>query len=212
MNPAKKLLGIEIGAPARDPGTWRELVDDCARCVSPLRQPLERAGVTDPGLLGLCDTAGTAALLTGLWRDVRVDVFKEGRVYIPRDIAERHGLDLALMVKAVKLDTDRGCDGNQRTGTCDCALLPHAGMLSVRKPYRAAMEELVKRTDRMFLKSRAAWAGLPPVLRRSYRRLTYQGRATLGTIARHNYDTLTRRLTPNGLQRAWIGIRLKLPG
>lgn len=211
MDPVMKLLGIEISPLAGDPETWQELIADCARCVGPSRDPLGQVGVTEPALLELSDTAHTAALLTRLWRDVRVDVFKDGRVYLPRDIAARHGLDLPLMVKAVKLDSDRGCEGDQGAGSCDCASMPRSGMRAVSKPYCATMRELVKRTDRMFLESRTLWPSLPPGLRKAYRRMTYEGRAMLGTIAGQGYDTLARRPNLGGLRRAWVGVRMLLP-
>lgn len=211
MDPVMKLFGIDISAPAGDPVTWQELIADCACCVGPLRDPLRQAGVTEPALHELSDTACTAALLTRLWRDVRVDVFNHDRVYLPRDIATRHGLDLPLMVKAVKLDSDRGCEGDQGAGSCDCASMPRSGMLAVSKPYCATVRELVKRTDRMFLESRSLWPSLPPELRGAYRRMTYEGRAMLGTIAGQGYDTLTRRPNLRGLRRVWVGARMFLP-
>ncbi len=209
MEPVLKLLEFDIQTPSPDPRTWDELLADCHGCVGPARQMLETQGVTDPKVLELSDTACAAALLTRLWQDVRVDVFNKGHVFIPRDIAARHGLDLSLMVKAVKLDTDRGCEGNQRTGSCDCASMPRAGMLALRKPYRTTMGELAKRTEPLFIESRAIYPNLPPELRRAYRRMAYEARATLGMIAWGGYDTLTRRPKLNALRRAWVGMQLR---
>ncbi len=204
-----KLLNIDIPLPSPDPQAWDGLVADCIRCVHPIRQMLDERGVSDIKMLDLSDTACAAAVLARLWRDVRVDVFNDGRVYLPRDIAERHGLDLALMVKAVTLDTDRGCEGDQKTGSCDCASLPRAGMLAVRKPYRAAMGELVKRTDRMFIDNRKLLPSLPLELRGVYRRMTYEGRATLGAIAWQGYDTLARRASLGKVSKTLITTRLR---
>lgn len=205
-----QLLEVDIQLPSSHPQAWDGLVVDCIRCVGPIRQMLQERGMTDQPVLEASHMGCAAALLTRLWRDVRLDVFNEGRVYIPRDIAAHHGLDLPLMVKAVKLDSDRGCGGDQGAGSCDCASMPRSGMLAVSKPYCATMRELVERTDRMFLESRTLWPSLPAGLRRGYRRMTYEGRAMLGGIAWQGYDTLTRRPALGPFTRAWIDLRLRL--
>jgi phytoene/squalene synthetase len=194
-----RLLEIEIEAPEGSPQTWDGLLADCSRCVGPLKQTLCVSG-----------TACEAALLAMLWRDVRVDVIREGRVYLPGDLAAKHGLDLPLMCKALKLDTERGIDGDQRNSQCNCANGPGGGLLAVLPAYRKVMRDLVVLTGRMLAQDDGLPHGLPAEHREGYKRIVYESRATLRMIARNGYDTLTRRPSLGVASKAWIGLRLRL--
>ncbi len=206
-----QLLGIDIQPPPPDPDTWDRLVADCMHCVHPVRQMFQERGGVEVQTLDLIHKACAAALLANLLRDVRVDMIEHNRLYLPADVATKHRLDIPLMRKALSLDTDRGCNGDQRDGSCDCALIPRAGMLALRKPYAAAMRDLVARTQALFQESHSPWQGLSPDINRQLHRMILEGQATLSLIARHKYDTLTRRPNLSGISRACIEIRLRWP-
>jgi len=196
-----RLLEMDIEAPGNEPQTWDGLVAECARCVDPIKQQFPIAG-----------SACEAAMLTKLWRDVRVDAIRNGRVYLPRDLAAQHGLDLSLMRKALSLDTQRGIDGDQRNSNCNCLNGPGGGLLAVLPAYRKMMCELVGRTGQLLTISNGQPQELPTDQRALCRRMIYESQATLRMIARNRYDTLTRRPRLSAVSRAWIGLRLRLPG
>ncbi len=210
MDRVMQLLEVNVDAPTAGPGTWAQLLADCIRCVAPQREHLHQAGVTDPKALELSDKACAAAMLANLWRDVRVDVIENGLIYLPGDVAARHGLDLPLMRKAVSLDTDRGCDGRTHTGSCDCASMPQAGLRAVIKPFCAAMRELVGQTHGLNRTGRDILSKASPGLRCSYRQMTLQTDAVLRSIAGQGYDTLTVRPQLGGATRAILAGRLRL--
>lgn len=200
-------LGIDIQSPPGSPKSWEQLAADVMVCVEPVREKVKQGGVSDLRELGRIQTACSAALLAALLRDIRVDVIEHGRLYIPADLAGKHGLDLAMMRKALMLDVDRGCDGDLRDGSCDCALIPRGDMLALRQPFRATMRGLVGRTHEMFAESPSVGDALPPALSQPLRRLIDEGQFTLRLIARHDYDTLTRRPRAGAFFRAWDRLR-----
>jgi hypothetical protein len=210
MESELQLLGIDIEHPSPSPSTWDGLALDCARCLRPVSEMLQERGVSGNPVLEQAHKACMAALLTQLWRDVRVDMIEHHRLYLLGDVAAKHGLDLPLMRKALSLDTERGGNGDLRDGSCDCALMPTAGLLALRKPYTATMRDLVIRTHELFQESQSPWHRLPPDINRQLHRLVLEGRATLRGIARHKYDTLTRRPSLGVFHRSLIEIRLRL--
>ncbi|MEZ6192960.1 MAG: squalene/phytoene synthase family protein [Phycisphaerales bacterium] len=197
--------------PAPDPGTWGALLEGCAASVAPAVEELCDGGVSDPDTLKACGSALVAALLTNLWRDVRVDVMANGRVYIPRDLARKHGLDLSLMRKSLMLDTDRGCEGDARDGSCNCANSPNTGLRVVLPAYRETMHELVHRTRMFWDEANPKPDLLPETLRQPMKRMRDEALALMRKIESKRYDTLTRRPTLGALDRAWMGIRGYLP-
>lgn len=211
-------LGIDIQPPPTSPKAWTQLVADLRSSVRPVREKVSQAGVSDARVLDQIQSGCAAALLAELLRDVRVEMIEHDRLYLPADVAAKHGLDLPLMRKALSLDADRGCDGDQRDGSCDCALIPRGDMLALRQPFRATMHDLVGRTRDLLAEGESAWRalipGLPPAsspaLSKPLHRLILEGQSTLRLIARHDYDTLTRRPTLGALHRAWNSFRLRL--
>jgi len=205
-----QLLGIHISPPEPDPQSWAQLCDRCMYGVLPVRQWVQERGVLETKLLGQVQTACAGALLTELLRDVRLEMIEHDRLYLPADVASKHGLDIPLLRKAIKLDTDRGCDGDLRDSSCDCALMPRGDMLALRKPYRATMRDLVNRTQGLFAESESSWRALPPELSRPLHAQVLEARSTLKMIARHDYDTLTRRPKLGAFPRVWNHLRLRL--
>lgn len=206
-----RLLGRDIPAPQPDPSGWAGLVDDCARCVAAVVNVLRDAGVAEPDTLKACESALVAALLTDLWRDVRTDVMAHDRLYIPADLAREQGLDLALMRKALRLDTDRGCAGDARDGSCNCANIPNTGLRVVLPAYRRTMRGLIERTGAVWDAGGVASGRLPEPFREQMRVMRQEVAAMLWKIAARRYDTLTRRPVIGPIDRAWLRVRAFLP-
>jgi phytoene/squalene synthetase len=207
-----QLMDQDIQMPAGNPETWEALLADCARGVSQVRDGLHGGVAADADTLVAFEKVCTAALLTRLWQDVRVDVMEQGRLFIPADVAAEHGLDLVLMRKALSLDTERGCEGDARDGSCNCAIMPNSAMRIVLPAFRVVMRDLVRRTKVLWDDGLRGLDGLPDEQRRVHRVVEREGRATLRMIARREYDTLTRRPALGGVSRAWLRLRLRLPG
>lgn len=206
-----RLLGRDIPMPTPNPATWGALLDDCAASVALIVDGIRDDGVNDPHALKACESTLVAALLTNLWRDVRVDVMANGRVYIPEGLAREHGLDLSLMRKSLTLDADRGCEGDARDGSCNCANSPNTGLRVVLPAYRETMHELVRRTRALWDEGDPPSRRIPEPLRRPMRVMRHESLAVLRKIAAKRYDTLTRRPTLGALDRAWVGVRRYLP-
>ncbi len=205
------LLGRDIPMPAPGPRTWGALLDDCGAAVAGVVDELRRMGVSDPGTLKACGLSLVAGLLTNLWRDVRVDVMADGRLYIPQDLARQHGLDLSLMRKSLMLDADRGCAGDARDALCDCSNSPNTGLRVVMPAYRGTMRDMVERTKALRDQGNPPAEQLPEPLRRPMRALRQETLAILRKIEAKRYDTLTRRPTLGALDRMWLGVRAHLP-
>lgn len=206
-----KLLGQDIPMPTANPESWGALLGDCNGSVAPVVDAIRDGGVNDPQTLKACESALAAAMLTNLWRDVRVEVMSHGRLYIPQDLARKHGLDLSLMRKSLMLDSDRGCEGDARDGSCNCANSPNTGLRVVLPAYRETMHELVHRTRLLWEASHTTSGQLPEPVHTSMREMRDESLATLRKIAAKRYDTLTRRPVLGALDRAWMGVRRYLP-
>lgn len=187
----------DIPEPASDPADSDAMQDEVIGLMSPIGEALVGAGMADPVVLRRYEALGAGAMLARLWRDVRRDVMQRGRVYIPQDIARQNGLDLALMRKALKLDADRGCDGDARDGSCDCANSPNTGMRVVLPVFRETMHGLVVWADALLNMRDVKPAAIPDDLRKALHRIRVQGNTDLRLIRRRRYDTLTRRPKPN---------------
>lgn len=199
-----RLLSHDIQPPATDPERWELLVADCTCRAGKVRKALHAEKEADCDGHNAIANLFAAALLTQLWRDVRVDVMEHGQLFIPIDVAAEHGLDLALMRKALSLDTDRGCEGDARDSSCHCANMPNTAMRIVLPAYRAAMRDLVQRTETLWDDGPHGLAELPHDERRALRGVELECRATLRMIARRGYDTLTRRPSLGAVSRAWL--------
>lgn len=74
-----------------------ELLDYCRRSANPVgRLLLHLYGVGDAASLQASDAICTALQLINFWQDLSVDL-PRGRCYVPREDAERHGLDLGRL-------------------------------------------------------------------------------------------------------------------
>ena len=83
----------------RQPETMDELVEYCRKVASSVgRVCISIWGYDDPKALELADERGIAFQLTNVLRDVRED-HSNGRVYIPRSILEKSGLEIDTLLK-----------------------------------------------------------------------------------------------------------------
>lgn len=75
-------------------GTWDDVLDYCRRSANPVgRLVLRIAGVVDPQADAESDAVCTALQLANFWQDLAID-WGRGRLYVPRDLAERHGAEI----------------------------------------------------------------------------------------------------------------------
>ena len=160
--------------------TFAQVLDYCTRSANPVgRLVLQLCGYRDDQRRQLSDATCTALQLTNFWQDVRRDIVERDRVYLPRDVAEAHGLDIDLMVEAV------------RTSAAGAAAA--AGMSAIATPCRAALRDLVGRTASLFAQGRALWPLLSPDVRPDVKLFTRGGESVLRLIRGQGYDTLERR-------------------
>ncbi|MFW6032778.1 MAG: squalene synthase HpnC [Phycisphaeraceae bacterium] len=182
--------------------TWDAVLDYCSRSADPVgRLVLYLCGYRDAERQRLSDQTCTALQLTNFWQDVRRDIVERGRVYIPAEVAGRHGLELERMVRTVQFDA--GCE----RGGCRCGDVPDAGIRAALPAYRATLNELVERTWPMFAEGRQLWPRVSPDVRLDIRLFTLGGEAILRRIERRGYDTLTAR--PRLGRAAKLGLLLQ---
>ena len=160
--------------------TWEQVLDYCTRSADPVgRLVLYMAGHRDEERQRLSDATCTALQLANFWQDVRRDIIERDRVYIPRELATRHGLDVPLMREVI-----RGCPTADR---------PSAEVHAILPAYRAAVAELVARTWPLFRRGRNLWPLLDREIRPQIKLYTFGGESILRMIERRRFDTLTQR-------------------
>ncbi len=170
--------------------TWEQVLDYCARSADPVgRLVLHLCGHRDAQRQQLADATCTALQLANFWQDVRRDIVERDRVYIPADVARRHGLEIATMAAAVKADAARRRDAAQ----CRACVESLGGLRAMRPGFQQTMRELVDRTQPLFDRGRGLWPLLARDVRVDVQLFTLGGEAILKMIRRQQYDTLTRR-------------------
>ena len=183
--------------------TWEQVLDYCTRSADPVgRLVLYLAGHRDEPRQRLSDATCTALQLANFWQDVRRDVLERDRVYLPRDVAGRHGLDIDVMVKAIRQDEA----AKQATAKCR-ACPPAASMHALGDPFRATVKELTQRTWPLFERGRELWPQLAKDIRLDVKLFTWGGEAVLKMIERQDYDTLSHRPSVGGLRKAGLMLR-----
>ena len=170
--------------------TWAQLLDYSRRSANPVgRLVLMVCGYRDESRLALSDHTCTALQLTNFWQDVRRDLLDRNRVYVPREVADRHGLDLDALAAAIASGDVREVDA----------------------PYRAALAELTARTQALFRAGRALLPTLSADARAPIRLFMLGGEAVLKQIAADGFTTHVRRPRLGRLRklalfaRAWAG-------
>lgn len=173
--------------------SWEQVLDYCRRSANPVgRLVLYICGYRDETRQRLADATCTALQLTNFWQDVRRDILERDRVYIPQEIARRHGLDLDFMVQIVRLDEESRRESCGQVA-CSCHDRHSPGMEAILPAYRATIRELVERTWPFFREGRNLWPMVSPQVRTDIQLFTLGGERILHLIRRQNYDTLTRR-------------------
>jgi squalene synthase HpnC len=170
--------------------TWAQLLDYSRRSANPVgRLVLMVCGYRDEPRLTLSDHTCTALQLTNFWQDVRRDLLDRNRVYVPRDVASRHGLDLDALATAIESNDVRDVDA----------------------AYRATLAELTARTKALFDSGRALLPTLSADVRAPIRLFMLGGEAVLGQIVSGRFTTHLRRPRLGRVRklalflRAWAG-------
>jgi squalene synthase HpnC len=169
--------------------TRADLLAYCSRSADPVgRIVLALEGCRDPDLVAMSDAICTGLQLVNFWQDVRRDRLA-GRVYLPREDMERHGVDESELDAPAASPALCGLlrDEVGWARECFAAGAPLAGLAP--EPLRPAIA--------MFLGG---------------------GRAVAAAIERAGFDTLARRPTVGALTkvrlaaRAWWASRAAVRG
>lgn len=170
--------------------TWGRVLDYCRYSADPVgRLVLYLLGYSDPERQALSDATCTALQLANFWQDVRRDILERDRVYIPRDVADNHGLDIEAMVQGVK-NAD-----------------PATPMDAIREPFKKTIRELVDRTWPLYDKGRELWPVVDPEVRVDIQLFSRGGESILRLIERQGYDTLNRRPALSKTAKAGLMLR-----
>jgi len=146
------------------------LLDYCARSANPVGRLLLHLYRVGDGLsLRQSDAICSALQLINFWQDLSVDL-PRGRVYVPLDALQRHGLELSQLLQSEDSPATRALV-RELTDWAG-ALMTEGAPLALRLPGRAGWElRLVVQGGRRILEKIAAmdYASLRtrPVLRRS---------------------------------------------
>ena len=170
--------------------TWDGVLDYCTRSANPVgRLVLYMCGCRDEERQRYSDATCTALQLTNFWQDVRRDIVERDRVYIPKDVARAHNLDIELMAKAVALEARTATE----SPACNCAVLPSAGVRAQLEASQRTVRALVERTWPLFGEGRALWPTVASDVRRPIQLFTLGGEAVLRRVERIGYRTLLQR-------------------
>ncbi len=170
--------------------TFDQVLDYCSRSADPVgRLVLYLCGYRDERRQRLSDHTCTALQLANFWQDVRRDVLERDRCYIPIDIAQRYGLDIELMIKAIR--TDEKCKSPD--GCCESCSIPGVGITSLRPAFAKTLRELVDRTEPLFEQGHALWPLIRSDVRVDIQLFSLGGQAILRKIRQSNFDTMVSR-------------------
>lgn len=169
--------------------SWEQVLDYCTRSADPVgRLVLYLCGYRDEERQRLSDATCTALQLANFWQDVRRDILERNRVYVPSEVASKHGLDIETMVKAVMLDAQR--KGEAPCAACDVA---SPALHAILPAYRKTLHELCGRTGPLFEQGHKLWPLVAPGVRVDIQLFSRGGEAILRMIRRGGYNTLERR-------------------
>lgn len=185
-----------------------QLLDHCARRANPAgRIALRLHGVYDAPRARWMDATCTGLQLTHAWQHVRRDALEHGRVYVPADVAARHGLDLEVMVRQMKLEAALACGVG-----CPAPRVGGGGggAAELLPAYRAVMRELVGAAREHVQAGRELWPHVPRELRGRLRAATLGGEAVLKAIGRRGFDSYTARPRVGPVCKAWVRVRMML--
>jgi len=156
-------------------GNWEELFEYCRYSANPVgRLVLYLCGYSDAERQRLSDSTCTALQLANFWQDVTVD-WEKGRVYIPLDVLERHG------VTAGDIDARRATPG-----------------------FLAAMREVVERARELFADGLPLAGMVDRRLALDIELFSRGGMRILDKIEAQHYDVLSRRPAISKTERVWL--------
>ncbi len=195
--------------------TWEQVADYCTRSADPVgRLVLYLCGYRDEERQRLSDATCTALQLANFWQDVRRDILERDRVYIPKDVARTHQLDIDLMVSAVKLDGQHEKEGGASCRACEA--VPPVGMNALLPAYRKTIRDLCDRTWPLFDQGRQLLPMVSREVRLDIQLFSMGGEAILKMIRKRGHNTLQYRpslsksaklsLMMRALMGKWFGI------
>ena len=184
--------------------TWDEVLGYCRRSADPVgRLYLMICGYRDAARFALSDQTCTALQLVNFWQDVRRDLLDRDRVYIPREVAKAHGLDLDNLRAVVDGRDQRGQRGQRGPDDAD------AGSDAA---YRATIRDLADRTRSRFEQGRSLLPLVRDDVRPAIHLFTLGGEAVLRKIVRAGYATHRRRPRVGRFGKAALFARAWLSG
>ncbi len=143
---------------------WEELLTYCRYSANPVgRLVLTVFGIQDPQLHGWSDRICTGLQLANHWQDLSVDLRKD-LLYIPQDLLNRYGVTVEELKQMQKGRDPRGSRPNGS------------------RPFKALMEELVKRARALFDQGEPLLNRLTGRLRLELKLTVSGGRAILDRI------------------------------
>jgi squalene synthase HpnC len=159
--------------------SWESLLDYCRYSANPVgRLVLYLTGYRDGERQLLSDSTCTALQLANFWQDVARDL-KKGRIYIPLDVAAKHGVGEADIL------------GKRFTPA-----------------YAALMKDLIQRTRMLFAAGAPLEAMVAPFVRLDLELFRRGGCGVLDAIERMGYDTLHYRPELNRWSKALLFSRV----
>ena len=159
--------------------TWESVLDYCVYSANPVgRLVLYLCGYRDEERQQLSDATCTALQLANFWQDVSRDLEK-GRIYIPLDIAAKHGVSETEIVQ--RRFSDR---------------------------YVALMKDLIAKTRELFGEGLPLAAMLQGKIRVDIEMFSRGGLAVLDAIEDLGYDTLNHRPAIGKGKQAFLLLRV----
>jgi squalene synthase HpnC len=162
--------------------TWDELLGYCRYSANPVgRLVLRLWGYSDAERDRLSDATCTALQLANFWQDIARD-YRIGRVYIPRDVMQRHGYSVDALDEDIRQGQARaGC----RETVCDLVRGTHT-LFDEGKPLLGMVERRLSVDLDLFSRG---------------------GLAILAKIEDQDFDTIQRRPRLGKLDRAGLMTR-----
>jgi squalene synthase HpnC len=155
--------------------TWEDLLGYCRYSANPVgRIVLYLCGYRDPERQRLSDATCTALQLANFWQDVSRDLDK-GRIYIPIEVLQRHGLQAGEIERRV-----------------------------FDRRYAAVMRELIARTRELFSEGWPLAASVDARLRVDIELFSRGGLAVLDAIESMGYNSLAKRPSIGRARRLFL--------